>query len=67
MAVSKEELIRRYTKALQEGNAAIFAGAGLSRASGYVNWKELLRPLAVTISLDVEREPDLLSVHANNG
>ncbi len=62
MAVSKEELIRRYTKALQEGNAAIFAGAGLSRASGYVNWKELLRPLAVTIGLDVEREPDLLSV-----
>ena len=62
MAVSKGELIQRYTRALQEGNAAIFAGAGLSRPSGYVDWKELLRPLAETIGLDVDREPDLLSV-----
>ena len=31
MAVTKEEFIREYTKAIREGNAAIFAGAGLSR------------------------------------
>ena len=31
-----------YGQALQEGNAAIFAGAGLSRASGHVDWRELL-------------------------
>ena len=62
MAVTKNELIRRYTRALQEGNAAIFAGAGLSRPSGYVTWKELLRPLAKTIGLDVDQESDLLSV-----
>ena len=62
MAVSKEELIRNYTKAIREGNAAIFGGAGLSRPSGFVDWKGLLKPLAVDIKLDIEKEHDLLSV-----
>ena len=62
MAVTKEELIREYTRAIQEGNAAIFAGAGLSRPSGFVDWKGLLKPLADSINLDVNKEHDLLSV-----
>lgn len=62
MAVKKEEMIRKYVKAIQEGNAAIFAGAGLSRPSGFVDWKGLLRPLASDIDLDVDKEKDLLSV-----
>lgn len=62
MSLRKEELIREYTKAIREGNAAVFGGAGLSRASGYVNWKELLRPLAKDIELDVDKEKDLLAI-----
>ena len=62
MAVTREELIREYTRAIQEGNAAIFAGAGLSRPSGFVDWKGLLKPLADSINLDVNKEHDLLSV-----
>ena len=62
MSVKKEELIRKYVDAIREGNAAIFAGAGLSRPSGYVDWKGLLRPLASDIDLDVDKENDLLSV-----
>ena len=62
MAVKKEEFIRKYTNAIREGNAAVFAGAGLSRASGYVDWKGLLRPLVADIDLDVDKETDLLSV-----
>jgi hypothetical protein len=61
-SVSREELIRNYSKAIREGNAAVFAGAGLSRASGMVDWKELLRPLANDIHLDVDKETNLLSV-----
>jgi hypothetical protein len=61
-SVSKEELIRNYSKAIREGNAAVFAGAGLSRASGMVDWKGLLRPLANDINLDVDKETNLLSV-----
>lgn len=59
---SIRELIKNYTKAIREGNAAIFAGAGLSRPSGYVDWKNLLRPLANEIDLDVDKENDLVSV-----
>ena len=62
MAVTKKELIREYTRAIQEGNAAIFAGAGLSRPSGFVDWKGLLKPLASDIKLDIDKEHDLLSV-----
>ena len=62
MAAKKEELIRKYVDAIRTGNAAVFAGAGLSRPSGYVDWKGLLRPLASDIDLDVDKEKDLLSV-----
>ena len=53
---------KQYTKAIQEGYAAIFAGAGLSRPSGFVDWKELLRELAKEIHLDVDKEADLVEV-----
>lgn len=56
------EFKKYYVKAIQEGYAAIFAGAGLSRPSGFVNWKDLLRDLAEEIQLDVERETDLVEV-----
>lgn len=60
--MTKKEFIRKYTSAIRKGNAAIFAGAGLSRASGFVDWKNLLRPLAERINLDVDKESDLLAV-----
>ena len=62
MTIKKEEFIRKYVQAIRKGNAAVFAGAGLSCPSGFVNWKELLRPLAKDIGLDVDKENDLLSV-----
>lgn len=60
--VSIEQFQRKFAKAIQAGYAAIFAGAGLSRSSGYVNWRELLREIASDISLDVEIEQDLVAV-----
>ena len=62
MAISKNGFIRKYTNAIREGNAAIFAGAGLSRTSGYVDWKGLLRPLAEEVELNIDKENDLLSI-----
>ena len=51
-----------YIKCIKEGSAAIFAGAGLSVASGYVDWKELLRNPAKRIGLDVNKETDLVAL-----
>lgn len=59
---SIQEFEREYLRAMQEDCAAIFAGAGLSRASGYVNWKELLKEFASDINLKVEKEDDLVSL-----
>ena len=59
---SIQELKREYTRAVSEGYAAIFAGAGLSRSSGYVNWKDLVRPFADDIGLNVDKEHDLASM-----
>ena len=57
---TKEQFLREYIKAIRNGNAAVFAGAGLSRPSGFVLWKDLLRPLAKDIGLNIddERVPD---------
>ena len=62
MSVTVNELIREFSRAIQEGTAAVFAGAGLSRPSGFVDWRELLRPLARDIDLDIDKENDLLSI-----
>jgi NAD-dependent SIR2 family protein deacetylase len=57
-----ESFIENYLKPLEDGNAAIFAGAGLSVPSGYVDWRNLLRNLAKEIDLDVDKEHDLASL-----
>ncbi len=62
MAVSKEEFIREYSRAIREGTAAVFAGAGFSRPNGFVDWKGLLRQPAKDIGLDIDKETDLLAV-----
>ena len=59
---TKKQFLREYIKAIRDGNAAVFAGAGLSRPSGFVVWKELLRPLAEDIGLNIDDEHDLTAV-----
>lgn len=54
--------IRDYLKELREDNAAVFAGAGLSAPAGFVDWLELLRPLADDLGLKVELETDLVAL-----
>lgn len=54
--------VDKYIKSINSDNAAIFAGAGLSVASGLVNWKELLREIANELQLDIDKEDDLISL-----
>src|SRR5438270_12549130 len=55
-------LIRRYSRSLEEGEAALFAGAGLSQAAGFVDWKRLLKEVAEDLDLNIDLEPDLVAV-----
>jgi NAD-dependent SIR2 family protein deacetylase len=54
-----DDFINEYLKALLEGNAAIFAGAGLSVSSGFFDWKKLLTPIANKLQLNINEEHDL--------
>lgn len=64
-----EAFIKDFVKDLRENNAAIFAGAGMSKSVGYVDWPELLRDIAEELGLNVEIEHDLISLaqfHVNH-
>jgi hypothetical protein len=65
----KNRIINELIKDLSEENLAVFAGAGLSAPAGFVSWKELLRPIADELELDIEREDDLVALaqyHCNS-
>ena len=62
MPITQRQLVREYVSAIHDGEAALFVGAGMSRASGFVDWKGLLRGCAEEVGLDLEREQDLVAV-----
>ncbi|HEX8831902.1 MAG TPA: SIR2 family protein, partial [Longimicrobium sp.] len=58
-----------YATAMEDGTAAVFVGAGLSREAGFVDWKELLADIADDLNLEIDRESDLVSLaqyHVNH-
>ncbi|TBF23434.1 hypothetical protein ELG77_33230 (plasmid) [Rhizobium leguminosarum] len=70
-----KQFVERYLTEIVEGNAAVFAGAGLSAPAGFVNWRELLRPIAEELDLDADIETDFVALaqfhrnkhHGNKG
>ncbi|EJU93680.1 SIR2 family protein [Enterococcus faecalis] len=60
--MNKQYFIKNYAKAIQEGYAAVFAGAGISVGAGYVDWKGLVAPFADEMGLDIDKEYDLTRV-----
>lgn len=68
MNKERERLVSALTHELHESNLAIFAGAGLSSGVGFVNWSQLLKPIADELDLDIALETDLVTLaqyHAN--
>lgn len=63
-----EAFIKDFVKDLTENNVALFAGAGMSKGAGYVDWSELLSDIADEIGLNTKIESDLISLaqyHSN--
>ena len=54
--------IKRFVDQMANDNAAVFAGAGLSVAAGYVDWKGLLKDIAEELGLSVDHETNLVAV-----
>lgn len=57
-----EDFLSRYLKELNSDNAAVFVGAGLSKAAGYVDWSGLLAEVAQGLGLDAGKETDLVAL-----
>jgi hypothetical protein len=62
MSTSIASFEKAVLKELRNNNLAIFAGAGLSRGSGFVDWRGLLKDIAAELNLDINKELDLVSV-----
>jgi hypothetical protein len=62
MPVTVESFYDAYQRALDEGVAGTFVGAGLSVPAGFVDWKELLRDIATELDLNVDEESDLIAL-----
>ena len=62
MLAIEKQFEENIVRELKNNNLAIFAGAGLSRASGYVDWKSLLSGIATNLGLNIDRETDLISL-----
>lgn len=60
--IQLSEFYDNYVKSLIDGRAALFAGAGLSRPAGFVDWRGLLREIAADLELDVDLETDLIAI-----
>ena len=54
--LKKKELIKVIEQALESGELAIFAGAGLSIDAGYCSWQDLLSEAAM-----LKKEMQLMS------
>ena len=57
-----DSFYKHFVKAMREGNAAVFVGAGMSRSCGYVDWKGLLKDVASELGLDIDQETDLIAL-----
>ena len=56
MDKAKESYITEIIKELEEENLAAFCGAGLSVPAGFVTWKDLMKPIADELDLDIDKE-----------
>ncbi|WP_082982073.1 SIR2 family protein [Mycolicibacterium mucogenicum] len=71
MPIRRAELIETYGQAILSGNAAVFIGAGLSRAAGYPDWGGLLAPMQTRCSIpyhaDLPLVAEYITLDAANG
>ena len=60
--MDKQLMIKKYSEALEEGRAAVFAGAGLSVGAGFVDWAGLLADVAAALNVKIEPTTNLVEL-----
>lgn len=54
--------VSKFVDEVRSNNAAVFLGAGASVPAGFVNWSELLKPVAEELELDIGLERDFVAL-----
>lgn len=60
--MDKKLLIKKYSQALENGRAAIFAGSGMSVGAGFVDWKGLLKDVAEELGIKIRNYTNLVDL-----
>jgi len=60
--MKKQAFIKEITTEIQAKRASLFLGAGVSRGSGFSDWKSMMKDIAEELDLDIEKENDLISI-----
>lgn len=60
--IELDAFVDKFVKEIKYDNAAIFVGAGFSKSSGFVDWKNLLKCVVEELRLNVEKEYDLVTL-----
>ena len=62
ISAAQDRFVKDFSDAVERGEAALFAGAGMSAGAGFVDWRGLLRDVAEGLGLRVEQESDLIGL-----
>lgn len=62
MPIGLANLLEKYAAAIDGDHSALFIGAGMSVEKVALSWRDLLRPYARLVNLDVDKENDLVAV-----
>jgi len=60
--IDRKTLLSNFQREMDSDTVALFLGAGMSRASGFVDWKGLMQDVAEELGLDINRETDLIAL-----
>lgn len=60
--MDKKLLVKKFTDAIDNGEAAIFAGAGMSAGAGFVQWSGLLKDAAEELCYTIDEHTDLVAL-----
>ena len=60
--IDRNTLLNNFQREMDSDTVAFFLGAGMSVASGFVNWKALMREIADELNLDINVETDLIAL-----
>ena len=58
MPINREDFVAQIAKKIEDEELSVFLGAGVSKEFGIPTWKEIMKPIADKLHLDIEKQSD---------